>query len=83
MRLAGQRPVSATQRDFDAVARRLGQVREKRKHFRSGLEAMLGRKLAAGAVADDCSLRNADQRIMSFIIGGPGEISLVGGDERQ
>ena len=82
-RLARPRPVGAAQRDLDAVARRLGQIGEKRQHFRAGLEAVLGRQLAAVVLADQRAVGDAQQRVMGVVIRSLGEIRLVGRDQRQ
>ena len=70
-------------RDLDRVGRRLRQVGEEGQHFRTRLEAVLGRQLAAFALADHGALRDADQRVMRLVVGQSREIGLVGRDERQ
>ena len=82
-RLAGQRPVGAAQRDLDAVVERLLEIGEQRAHFGAGLEAMLRRQAAAVGGADHRSFGDAQQRVLRLVVGGGGEIGLVGGDQRQ
>jgi hypothetical protein len=82
-RLAGQRPVGAAQRDFDAVVERLVEIGEQGPHLGAALEAMLGRQAAAVDGADQGAFGDAQQRVLRFVVGGGGEIGLVGGDQRQ
>ena len=82
-RLAGQRPVGAAQRDLDAVVERLLEIGEQGAHFGAGLEAMLRRQAAAVGGADQRAFGDAQQRVLRLVVGGGGEIGLVGGDQRQ
>ena len=58
-------------------------VRKKRDHFRARLETMLGRELAAGAVANERSVRDAYQGIVCFIVRGRREKYFVGRNKRK
>ena len=70
-------------RDLDAGLGRLGQVGEQLDHFGAGLEPMLGRQAPALGGREQRALGDAEQRVMRLVVGGGGEIGLVGRDQRQ
>ncbi len=82
-RLGRARPEGAALRDLDRVLERLGQIGEQRRHLGAGLEAVLGRELAALGLGDQLALGDADQRVVRLVVGGGGEERLVGRDQRQ
>ncbi len=69
--------------DFDGCRQRLRQIGEQRGHFGAGLEAMLGRELAAVAFGKEPPLGDAQQRVMRLVVLARGEVRLVGCHKRQ
>ncbi len=82
-RLAQQRAKGAALGNVDRRSERLGQVGELRGHLGARLEMVLRAQLPPVALGDQPALRDADQRIVCLVVLAPGEIGLVGGDERQ
>ncbi len=70
-------------RDLDRRGQSLRQVGEQRRHLGAALEVMLGRELAAVGLGNDAALRDGDQGVMGVVVVAPGEVRLVGGDERN
>ena len=60
----------AALRDLDRRGERLRQVGEQRRHLGAGLEAVLGRELAAVGLRDEAALGDADQRVMGLVVVG-------------
>ena len=79
----GVRAEGAALGDLDGGGDRFRQIGKQRDHFGAALEAMLGIELAAVGFGQQPAFRDADQRIMRFVVGGGGEIGLVGGDQRK
>ena len=65
------------------LPKRLRQIGEQRDHLGAALEAVLGIELAAVAFGEHAPFRDADQRVMRFMVGGAGEIRFVGSDQRE
>ncbi len=82
-RRPGVRAEGATLGDLDGVGDRLRQIGEQFAHFGAALEAVLGVELAAVGLRQHAPFRDADQRVVGFVIGGAGEIRLVGRDQRH
>ncbi|MBA7479439.1 hypothetical protein ES707_14873 [subsurface metagenome] len=82
-RLARHRPERAALGDLDALSERLGNVGEQHRHFRTRLEAVVGRQLVALGLGDQPPAGNTKQRVMRLIIVIAGEIRLVGRNQRQ
>ena len=82
-RLTGLWPVRTAQRDGDGIVCRLGEIGEKRAHFRARLEAVLGRQTPSGVILEHGSIGNAEQRVMRIEIGARGEVRLVGRHQGQ
>ena len=81
--LSRQRPVGAADGDLDAGLGRLGQVGEQSRHLGAGLEPVLGREAAPLGGREKRALGDAEQGVMRLVVGGGGEIGLVGRDQRQ
>ena len=79
-RLSGQRPVCTAHRNLDTGFRRFGKVGEEFDHLGAGLEPMLPREASPLRRRDQSSLRDAEQSVMGLIVGGIGEIGLIGRD---
>ena len=77
------RPVGAALRNLDGGRDRFRQVGEHLRHLGAGLEAVLGRELAALGVGDHPSLGDRDQRVVRLVVLAGREIRLVGGDQRD
>ena len=69
--------------DLDGRSQRLRQVGEQFGHFAARLEAMLGVDLAAVALGDQAAFGDANERVVRFVIGGGGEIRLIGRHQRD
>ena len=79
-RLAAQRTERASLGDFDGILKRFRQITEQLRHLLGALEVVV-RRYAPPVVLDDiAALCDAQQHIVSLVIVGAGEISLVGGD---
>ena len=77
------RAEGAALRHLDRCRQRLGQIGEQGGHFGAGLEAVLGRELAALAVGDQAAFGDAQQRIVRLVILARGEVRLVGRHQRN
>ncbi len=77
------RPERAALGDLDGCRERFRQIGEQRRHFGAGLEAVLGRQLAAVGIGDELAFGDAKKRVVGFVILAGGKERLVGGDERQ
>ena len=82
-RRAGLRPECAALGDLDCRGERFRQIGKQFAHFGAGLEAMLRRHAPAVGLANHAALRDADQRIVRFVIVGGCEKRLVGRDQRN
>ncbi len=82
-RLMRARAEGAALRDLDGRGERLGQIGEQRDHLGAGLEAVLGRELAAVGLGDQAAFGDADQRVMGLVVAAAGKERLVGGDQRD
>ena len=82
-RIVGMRAEGAALGDLDRARKRLRQIGKQRDHLGAALEAVLGIELAAVGLGEQPPLRDADQRVVRFVVGGGCKIRLVGRDQRQ
>lgn len=82
-RLARHRPERAALGDLHRRGQRLRNVGEQHRHLGARLEAMIRRELLALGLGDQPPARDAEERVMGFVIVGRGEIRLVGRNQRQ
>ena len=82
-RMMGMRAEGAALGDLDRIGERLRQIGEQFAHFGAALEAVLGIELAAVGFGHHPPFRDADQRVVRFVVGAVGEKRLVGRDQRN
>ena len=82
-RLARRRTERTALCDFDGGGQRFRNVRKQHRHFRAGLEAVIGRQLLAIGLCHQPPAGDAKQRVVGFVIVGRRKIRLVGRNQRQ
>ena len=82
-RLARRRHVGAALGDHQRVVASLGNIREQAAHLGGGLEVVLRRQTTAVRVLDMRPLLDAEQHVVRLVHRLPGEVHVVGRDQRQ